>query len=129
MHAWRRVTDVFLLGGVSLPEDADSSTIHAVTYLKTAEILTVNSIGQLKMWDFRQQSSSPSQILSLYELFSLARRVLPLCKCRRTRRQSQSEGFSAGRGIASRSTVSTDTPTNSTLWPREGRTACSVSGT
>ncbi|CAL9691811.1 unnamed protein product [Knipowitschia caucasica] len=46
-------------------ENADSSTIHAVTYLKTSEILTVNSIGQLKLWDLRQQGSSPSQILSL----------------------------------------------------------------
>uniref|UniRef100_A0A3Q3KKC4 Uncharacterized protein n=1 Tax=Monopterus albus TaxID=43700 RepID=A0A3Q3KKC4_MONAL len=46
-------------------ENADSSTIHAVTYLRTTEILTVNSIGQLKIWDFRQQSNSPSQILSL----------------------------------------------------------------
>uniref|UniRef100_H3DP76 Nucleoporin 43 n=1 Tax=Tetraodon nigroviridis TaxID=99883 RepID=H3DP76_TETNG len=52
-------------GSDPLPENADSSTIHAVTYLRTTEILTVNSIGQLKMWDFRQQSSSPSQILSL----------------------------------------------------------------
>lgn len=48
-----------------MPENADSSTIHAVTYLRTTEILTVNSIGQLKLWDFRQQSNSPSQILSL----------------------------------------------------------------
>ncbi|KAM9778470.1 nucleoporin Nup43 [Syngnathus typhle] len=46
-------------------ENADSSTIHAVTYLRTTEILTVNSIGQLKMWDFRQQSNSPSQIFSM----------------------------------------------------------------
>ncbi|XP_077408006.1 nucleoporin Nup43 isoform X2 [Vanacampus margaritifer] len=46
-------------------ENADSSTIHAVTYLRTTEILTVNSIGQLKIWDLRQQSDTPSQILSL----------------------------------------------------------------
>lgn len=46
-------------------ENADSSTIHAVTFLRTTEVLTVNSIGQLKMWDFRQQSDSPAQILSL----------------------------------------------------------------
>ncbi|KAK7906815.1 hypothetical protein WMY93_015427 [Mugilogobius chulae] len=46
-------------------DNADSSTIHAVTYLKTSEILTVNSIGQLKLWDLRQQGNSPSQILSL----------------------------------------------------------------
>ncbi|KAM9798258.1 nucleoporin Nup43 [Neosynchiropus ocellatus] len=45
-------------------ENADSSTIHAVTYLKTTEVLTVNSIGQLKIWDLRQERSSPSQILS-----------------------------------------------------------------
>lgn len=36
-------------------ENADSSTIHAVTYLRNTEILTVNSIGQLKLWDIRQQ--------------------------------------------------------------------------
>uniref|UniRef100_A0A3P9JJ22 Nucleoporin 43 n=1 Tax=Oryzias latipes TaxID=8090 RepID=A0A3P9JJ22_ORYLA len=52
-------------GAVRVIENADSSTIHAVTYLKTTEVLTVNSIGQLKLWDLRQQSSSPSQILSL----------------------------------------------------------------
>ncbi|XP_057208906.1 nucleoporin Nup43 [Triplophysa rosa] len=46
-------------------ENADSSTIHGVTFLRTTEVLTVNSIGQLKMWDFRQQSDSPAQILSL----------------------------------------------------------------
>lgn len=68
---WCHVTYVFLLNGLPLPENADSSTIHAVTYLRTTEVLTVNSIGQLKMWDFRQQSSSPSQILSLYELFTV----------------------------------------------------------
>uniref|UniRef100_A0A3B4YDR5 Nucleoporin 43 n=1 Tax=Seriola lalandi dorsalis TaxID=1841481 RepID=A0A3B4YDR5_SERLL len=52
-------------GVIRVIENADSSTIHAVTYLRTTEILTVNSIGQLKLWDFRQQSNSPSQILSL----------------------------------------------------------------
>ncbi|KAJ3606609.1 hypothetical protein NHX12_026130 [Muraenolepis orangiensis] len=45
-------------------DDADSSTIHAVTFLRTTEILTVNSIGQIKIWDFRQQSNTPAQILS-----------------------------------------------------------------
>lgn len=46
-------------------DNADSSTLHAVTCLRTTEILTVNSIGQLKVWDFRQQGNEPSQILSL----------------------------------------------------------------
>ncbi|XP_068925843.1 nucleoporin Nup43 [Petaurus breviceps papuanus] len=47
-------------------DNADSSTLHAVTFLRTPEILTVNSIGQLKIWDFRQKGSEPSQILSLF---------------------------------------------------------------
>lgn len=59
------VTTVFHHNVILLPENADSSTIHAVTYLKTTEVLTVNSFGQLKLWDFRQQSNSPSHILSL----------------------------------------------------------------
>ena len=48
-----------------ISENADSSTIHAVTFLRTTEILTVNSIGQLKLWDLRQKANEPSQILSL----------------------------------------------------------------
>ncbi|XP_065124920.1 nucleoporin Nup43 [Paramisgurnus dabryanus] len=46
-------------------ENADSSTIHGVTFLRTTEVLTVNSIGQLKMWDFRQHNDNPAQILSM----------------------------------------------------------------
>lgn len=49
----------------SLADNADSSTLHAVTFLRTTEILTVNSIGQLKIWDLRQQRNEPSQIFSL----------------------------------------------------------------
>ncbi|KAL6485707.1 hypothetical protein MHYP_G00050990 [Metynnis hypsauchen] len=52
-------------GVVRVIENADSSTIHAVTFLQTSKVLTVNSIGQLKLWDFRQQGSEPAQILSL----------------------------------------------------------------
>ncbi|XP_006007599.1 nucleoporin Nup43 isoform X2 [Latimeria chalumnae] len=46
-------------------DNADSSTLHAVTFLRTTEILTVNSIGQVKIWDFRQQGNEPSHIFSL----------------------------------------------------------------
>lgn len=49
----------------SLADNADSSTLHAVTFLRTTEILTVNSIGQLKIWDLRHQRNEPSQIFSL----------------------------------------------------------------
>ncbi|KAM5163261.1 nucleoporin Nup43 [Mantella aurantiaca] len=53
-------------------DDADTSVMHAVTYLRTTEILTVNSIGQLKMWDLRQQGNDPTQI------FSVANERVPL---------------------------------------------------
>ncbi|NXU51629.1 NUP43 protein, partial [Turnix velox] len=46
-------------------DNADSSTLHAVTFLRTTEILTVNSSGQLKIWDLRQQRNEPSQIFYL----------------------------------------------------------------
>ncbi|KAM4694525.1 nucleoporin Nup43 [Discoglossus pictus] len=46
-------------------DDADSSTMHAVTFQRTTEILTVNSIGQMKMWDMRQQGDDPTQIFSM----------------------------------------------------------------
>ncbi|KAG8583050.1 hypothetical protein GDO81_008261 [Engystomops pustulosus] len=48
------------------------STIHAVIFLRTTEILTVNSIGQLKMWDLRQQGNDPTHI------FSMANERVPL---------------------------------------------------
>ncbi|KAI5614776.1 nucleoporin Nup43 [Silurus asotus] len=52
-------------GIVRAIENADNSTIHGVTFLRTTEVLTVNSIGQLKLWDFRKQGSDPAQILAL----------------------------------------------------------------
>ncbi|XP_050642313.1 LOW QUALITY PROTEIN: nucleoporin Nup43-like [Macaca thibetana thibetana] len=45
-------------------DNADSNTFHAVTFLQTPEILTVNSTGQLKTLDFRQ-GNELSHILSL----------------------------------------------------------------
>lgn len=48
----------------SFSEKADSCTINALTFLKQAEILTVNSFGQLKLFDFRQNSDAPTQIFS-----------------------------------------------------------------
>uniref|UniRef100_UPI00398E4C0B nucleoporin Nup43 n=1 Tax=Pristiophorus japonicus TaxID=55135 RepID=UPI00398E4C0B len=50
---------------VRIIDNADSSSLNAVTFLRTTEILTVNSIGQLKIWDFRQPGNKPSQIYSL----------------------------------------------------------------
>ncbi|XP_072106857.1 nucleoporin Nup43 isoform X2 [Mobula birostris] len=43
-------------------DNADSSSLNAITFLRTTEILTVNSIGQLKIWDFRQPGNKPLQI-------------------------------------------------------------------
>lgn len=48
----------------SFSEKADSCTINALTFLKQAEILTVNSFGQLKLFDIRQNSDAPMQIFS-----------------------------------------------------------------
>ncbi|XP_051880387.1 nucleoporin Nup43 [Pristis pectinata] len=45
-------------------DNADSSSLNAITFLRTTEILTVNSIGQLKIWDFRQPGNKPLQIYS-----------------------------------------------------------------
>lgn len=52
-------------------ENADSSTIHGVTFLRTTEVLTVNSIGQLKLWDFRQQGNEPVQILAMSDIHTI----------------------------------------------------------
>ncbi|XP_077862954.1 nucleoporin Nup43-like, partial [Saccoglossus kowalevskii] len=45
--------------------NADSCTIHAVSYLKQYEVITVSSTGQLKIWDLRQSSSEPSRTFVL----------------------------------------------------------------
>ncbi|CAH1798467.1 unnamed protein product, partial [Owenia fusiformis] len=39
--------------------NADSSSMNGVAYLKQFEIVTVNSIGQLKVWDLRQPDVEP----------------------------------------------------------------------
>ncbi|XP_032877735.1 nucleoporin Nup43 [Amblyraja radiata] len=49
---------------VRVIDNADSSSLNAVTFLRTTEILTVNSIGQLKIWDFRKPGDKPLQIFS-----------------------------------------------------------------
>ena len=46
-------------------EKADSCSLHAVTFLKQFEIATVNSIGQLKVWDLRQSADEPVRIFHL----------------------------------------------------------------
>ncbi|KAK2154683.1 hypothetical protein LSH36_260g01003 [Paralvinella palmiformis] len=43
-------------------DEADNCTLNAVTFLKQSEAATVNSIGQLKVWDLRQTTDKPSQI-------------------------------------------------------------------
>lgn len=45
-------------------QKADSCTINALTFLKQSEVLSVNSFGQLKLWDFRNRSDEPVQIFS-----------------------------------------------------------------
>lgn len=41
-------------------EDADSCSLHCVTFLKHNEILTSNLRGQLKIWDLRNADNNPN---------------------------------------------------------------------
>lgn len=50
---------------VRIYDRADGCTIHAALFLKQSEIVTVNSIGQVKIWDIRDKSESPSRTLLL----------------------------------------------------------------
>nr|XP_022286643.1 nucleoporin Nup43-like [Crassostrea virginica]XP_022289744.1 nucleoporin Nup43-like [Crassostrea virginica] len=53
-------------------ENADSSTINSLVFLRHAEVITVNSSGQLKTFDLRSSSDAPAQTLSVSgELTSL----------------------------------------------------------
>ncbi|XP_038078808.1 nucleoporin Nup43-like [Patiria miniata] len=46
-------------------DQADSSTINAVTYLKSNQVVTVNATGQMKIWDLRQPDSQPTRVFLL----------------------------------------------------------------
>lgn len=46
-------------------ENADSSTINSLVFLRHAEVITVNSSGQLKTFDLRSSSDAPAQTLSV----------------------------------------------------------------
>ncbi|KAK7494805.1 hypothetical protein BaRGS_00013932 [Batillaria attramentaria] len=52
---------------VRVLERADSCTINSMTFLKQAEVLTVNAFGQLKIFDLRQNTDTPAQIFSVTE--------------------------------------------------------------
>ncbi|XP_071482667.1 nucleoporin Nup43-like [Diadema antillarum] len=42
-------------------DEADSCSINALAHLKQHEVITVNSAGQLKIWDLRQPGSQPTR--------------------------------------------------------------------
>ncbi|GFS27268.1 nucleoporin Nup43 [Elysia marginata] len=48
-------------------DKVDSCAINDLSFLKQSEIITVNSFGQLKTFDLRQDTSRESQILSVTE--------------------------------------------------------------
>ncbi|XP_071112729.1 nucleoporin Nup43-like [Haliotis cracherodii] len=48
-------------------ESADSCTINAITFLKQTEVITVNSFGQLKIFDFRQNTAVPTRTYTVTE--------------------------------------------------------------
>jgi len=43
-------------------EGADSCTLNDVSFLTQSEVAAVNSIGQFKIWDIRQQSAEPVRV-------------------------------------------------------------------
>ncbi|KAI0237410.1 Nucleoporin Nup43 [Lamellibrachia satsuma] len=42
--------------------NADSCTLNSACFLKQSEVATVNSTGQLKVWDLRQQGDEPAKV-------------------------------------------------------------------
>lgn len=46
-------------------DSADSTSISGAKFVKSYEITTVNSIGQLKVWDLRQKSNKPVRTMLL----------------------------------------------------------------
>ena len=45
--------------------EADSSNITGLQYVSTKEVVSINSTGQLKVWDIRQPSTQAQKILTL----------------------------------------------------------------
>ena len=43
-------------------DGADSCALNAVSFLTQTEVAAVNSIGQFKIWDIRQQSAKPVRV-------------------------------------------------------------------
>jgi len=50
---------------VRVMSNADSANIMDIQYLSTKEIVTVNTTGQLKVWDIRKQDSSPTNVMTI----------------------------------------------------------------
>lgn len=48
-----------------ISENADSSTINGLVFLRHTEVISVNSSGQLKTYDLRSSSDAPAQTLSV----------------------------------------------------------------
>ncbi|KAK2178261.1 hypothetical protein NP493_550g00028 [Ridgeia piscesae] len=42
--------------------NADSCTLNSACFLKQSEVATVNSTGQLKVWDLREQGEEPAKV-------------------------------------------------------------------
>lgn len=55
-----------LLGMIFFLESADSTTINDITFTKSNEVAAATFGGQMKVWDLRQPSDKPGQIMLLY---------------------------------------------------------------
>lgn len=46
-------------------ENADSTSMTGVCFLRQEEVAAINSIGQFKVWDLRQSTRDPARVLVL----------------------------------------------------------------
>ena len=46
-------------------EDADVSGINAVTFSQLAEVLSVSSVGHLRVWDLRNPANKPVKTMKM----------------------------------------------------------------
>ncbi len=64
--AWRTILCNVVTSLFSRSDKADSCTMNAVTFFKQFEVATVNSTGQLKVWDLREENQQPARTFLMY---------------------------------------------------------------
>lgn len=55
----------FFFHSIFCTENADSTSLNAVIFLKVSEVLTASSFGHLKVWDIRAPAKKYSKLMLL----------------------------------------------------------------